>query len=164
MDGMCRRFYNSNAADARAPFAVPGGSRAWRGEGAVMRRKIRVVGAMIERDGCYLITQRPPTASLPLLWEFPGGRVEPGETDQTALARELREEMGITVEVGDRSIHVEHAYEGYDIDFCVYRCRLVSGPIQHIRVHAHCWVRPEDLDRYEFPPADEKSIAKLLGL
>jgi 8-oxo-dGTP diphosphatase len=129
-----------------------------------MRRKIRVVGAMIDKDGRYLITQRPQTASLPLLWEFPGGRVEPGETDGAALARELREEMGIEVEVQDRVIHVEHAYAGYDIDFCVYRCRLVSGPIQHLRVHAHRWVRPEELDQYEFPPADEKSIAKLLGL
>jgi len=129
-----------------------------------MRRKIRVVGAMIEKDGRYLITQRPPTASLPLLWEFPGGRVEPGETDQAALARELAEEMGIGVQVGDRTIHVEHAYEGYDIDFCVYRCALVSGPIKNVRVHAHRWVLPEELDQYEFPPADEKSIAKLLGL
>lgn len=129
-----------------------------------MRRKIRVVGAMIEQDGRYLITQRSPTATLPLLWEFPGGRVEAGETDQAALARELREEMGIAVEVADRCIHVEHAYEGYDIDFCVYRCRLLSGPIRNIRVHAHRWVRPAELDQYEFPPADEKSIAKLLGL
>ena len=129
-----------------------------------MRRKIRVVGAMIEKDGRYLITQRPPTATLPLLWEFPGGRVEPGETDQAALARELREEMGIAVQVGDRTIHVEHAYESYDIDFCVYRCALVSGPIKNVKVHAHRWVLPEELDQYEFPPADEKSIAKLLGL
>lgn len=129
-----------------------------------MRHKIRVVGAMIEKDGCYLITQRPPTASLPLLWEFPGGRVEPGETDEKALARELKEEMKIDVEVGSRVIHVEHAYESYDIDFCVYRCRLVKGPIAHVRVHDHRWVRPEELDRYEFPAADEKTIAKLLGL
>ena len=129
-----------------------------------MRRKIRVVGAMIEKDGRYLITQRPPTASLPLLWEFPGGRVEPGETDQSALARELAEEMQIQVAVGDRVIHVEHSYEAYDIDFCVYRCRLLSGPIRHVRVHAHRWVRPDALDQYEFPPADEKSLAKLLDL
>ena len=129
-----------------------------------MRRKIRVVGAMIEKDGKYLITQRPPTASLPLLWEFPGGRVETGETDQAALARELAEEMGIDVQVGDRVIHVEHAYDAYDVDFCVYRCRLVAGPIRHVRVHAHRWVRPDELDQYEFPPADEKSLAKLLDL
>jgi len=133
-------------------------------EEAWMRRKIRVVGAMIEDGGKYLITQRLPTASLPLLWEFPGGRVEPGETDPEALARELLEEMGISVQVGNRVIHVEHAYEGYDIDFCVYRCRLDEGPIRHIRVHDHRWVRPDELDGYEFPPADEKTIARLLGL
>jgi len=129
-----------------------------------MRLKIRVVGAMIEREGRYLITQRPPTATLPLLWEFPGGKVEPGETDATALARELREEMGIAVEVGERAVHVEHAYEGYDIDFCVYRCRLAGGEIRHVRVHDHRWVRPGELDDYEFPAADEKTIARLLGL
>jgi 8-oxo-dGTP diphosphatase len=129
-----------------------------------MRRKIRVVGAMIEQQGCYLITQRPPTASLPLLWEFPGGRVEPGETDEAALARELREEMGIGVAVGERVIHVEHAYEAYDIDFCVYRCQLRQGPIRNIRVHDHRWVRPNELDQYEFPAADEKTVGKLLGL
>jgi len=129
-----------------------------------MRRKIRVVGAMIESGGKYLITQRPPKATLPLLWEFPGGRVEAGESDQEALARELREEMGISVRVGDRVIHVEHGYESYDIDFCVYRCQHQAGDIQHIRVHDHRWVRPEELDDYEFPAADEKTIAKLLGL
>ncbi len=129
-----------------------------------MRPKIRVVGAMIEQEGKYLITQRPPRATLPLLWEFPGGKVEPGETDPEALARELHEEMGIAVEVGERVIHVEHAYEAYDIDFCVYRCRLRSGDIQHIRVHDHRWVRPEELDDYQFPAADEKTIARLLDL
>ena len=129
-----------------------------------MRRKIRVVGAMIEREGKYLITQRSPHATLPLLWEFPGGRVEPGETDEEALARELMEEMAISVSVGERVIHVEHGYENYDIDFCVYRCQLTGGAIQHLRVHAHRWVAPHELDDYEFPAADEKTIAKLLGL
>lgn len=129
-----------------------------------MRAKIRVVGAMIERDGRYLITQRPPRASLPLLWEFPGGKVEPGETDEEALARELREEMAIVVAVAERVVHVEHAYEQYDIDFCVYRCQLRDGAIQHLRVHDHRWVRAEELDDYEFPAADEKTIARLLDL
>jgi 8-oxo-dGTP diphosphatase len=129
-----------------------------------MRPKIRVVGAMIEREGKYLITQRPPRASLPLLWEFPGGRVEAGETDEEALARELREEMAIAVDVAERVVHVEHAYQNYDIDFCVYRCRLRGGDIQDLKVHAHRWVRPDELDEYEFPAADEKTIARLLDL
>jgi 8-oxo-dGTP diphosphatase len=129
-----------------------------------MRRKITVVGAMIERDGKYLITQRKPTATLPLLWEFPGGRVEPGETDAQALARELQEEMAIEVQVGERAVHVQHAYADYDIDFRVYRCKLVRGEILHLRVHDHRWVAPADLDDYEFPPADQKTFEQLLGL
>src|SRR5512137_1178428 len=104
MDGMGRQFYNAG------PQRV-----AREGRGGWMRRKIRVVGAMIEKDGRYLITQRPPTASLPLLWEFPGGRVEPGETDEAALARELEEELDICVRVGERVVHGEHAYASYDI-------------------------------------------------
>jgi 8-oxo-dGTP diphosphatase len=129
-----------------------------------MRPKIRVVGAMIEREGKYLITQRPARATLPLLWEFPGGKVEPGETDAQALARELREEMAISVQVGERVIHVEHSYAAYDIDFCVYRCHMAGDAIQHLRVHDHRWVRPDELDGYEFPAADEKTIARLLDL
>ena len=119
---------------------------------------------MIERDGKYLITQRRPTATLPLLWEFPGGRVEEGESDETALARELKEEMEIDVDVGDRVIHVQHSYPHYDIDFRVYRCKLVRGDINHKKVHDHRWVSPQEMDRYEFPAADEKTVAQLLDL
>lgn len=129
-----------------------------------MPARVRVVAAMIEKDGKYLITQRRPTATLPLLWEFPGGRVEEGETDEAALARELKEEMEIDVDVGDRVIHVKHSYPNYDIDFRVYRCRLVRGDITHKKVHDHCWVAPQEMDRYEFPAADEKTVAQLLDL
>jgi 8-oxo-dGTP diphosphatase len=125
---------------------------------------IRVVAAMLEKDGRYLITQRRPGASLPLLWEFPGGRVEEGETDAEALARELFEEMGIEVSVGERAIQVHHSYSAYEIDFAVYRCRLKSGEVQHARVHDHRWVKPEELDQFQFPPADEKTLAQLLEL
>lgn len=131
-----------------------------------MSQRIRVVAAMLEQDGRYLITQRRPGGSLPLLWEFPGGRVEEGETDQSALARELREEMEIEVEVKERVMLVHHSYSTYDIDFAVYRCALKAGSpaIAHERVHDHRWVRPQELDRYQFPPADEKTIAQLLDL
>ncbi len=126
-------------------------------------RRIRVVAAMIRRDdGCYLITQRPPHATMPLLWEFPGGRAEDSETDQDALARELLEEMAIEVEIGGQALRVEHAYPEYEIDFRVYHCRIKSGDIQHVRVHDHRWVRPEDLDSFEFPGADARSMDMLL--
>ena len=90
------------------------------------KRKVRVVAAQIERDGRYMITQRKPTSSLPLLWEFPGGRVEEGESDEAALARELKEEMDVEVKVGEASVRVTHEYEAYTIDFRVYRCELLT--------------------------------------
>ena len=129
-----------------------------------MPPRIRVVAAMIEKDGKYLITQRRPTATLPLLWEFPGGRVEEGESDEAALARELKEEMEIELAVGDRVIHVQHSYPHYDIDFRVYRCRLLKDEINHKKVHDHRWVTPQEMDKYELPAADEKTVARLLDL
>ncbi len=129
-----------------------------------MRQKIRVVGAIIEQDGKVLITQRPPKAVLPLLWEFPGGKVEPDETDEQALARELREDLEIEVVVGERATESTHSYPQYDIDFAVYRCRIVGGEIVHRAVRDHRWVRTAELSQYEFPPADEATISMLLGL
>lgn len=99
---------------------------------------------------------------MPLLWEFPGGRAEDLETDEEALARELREEMGIEVAVGEQALCVEHTYPQYEIDFRVYYCSIESGEIRHIRVHDHRWVEPEDLERYEFPGADARSMDMLL--
>lgn len=131
------------------------------------RRHIRVVGAMLQNErGCYLITQRPPTASLPLLWEFPGGRVEEGEDDATALAREIHEEMGVDVEVLGQAMHTHHDYPTYDIDFRVYHCRLAEpeSHIRHLRVHDHRWVTLEEMSGYRFPDADAKTLAKLLDL
>ncbi|MBI3184711.1 MAG: (deoxy)nucleoside triphosphate pyrophosphohydrolase [Myxococcales bacterium] len=131
------------------------------------RRHIRVVGAMLEKQGGrYLITQRPPTASLPLLWEFPGGRVQEGESDPQALARELMEEMGIDVEVLEEVMHTQHEYPHYDIDFRVYRCRLRSpeSAIKHLRVHDHRWVTLSEMSQYKFPDADARTLEKLLDL
>src|SRR5207245_1289859 len=124
-----------------------------------MPHRIRVVAAMIERDGKYLITQRRPTASLPLLWEFPGGRVQEGESDQEALARELEEEMGIRVQAEEEAMHLRHDYPDYEIDFRVFRCTLLSSDseIKHLRVHDHRWVTLEEMSQYRFPDADART-------
>ncbi len=132
-------------------------------EAHVNRPHIRVVAAEIERDGCYLITQRGEHARMPLLWEFPGGRVEEGETDEAALARELAEEMGIRVVVHEHTLHVRHEYDRYTVDFVVYRAETNDEP-KLLRVRDARWVAPDSFDQYEFPGADQASVERLLGL
>ncbi|MBW2225676.1 MAG: NUDIX domain-containing protein [Deltaproteobacteria bacterium] len=87
-------------------------------------KTIRVVAALVERGGQYLITQRRETAVLPLLWDFPGGRVEDGESDEGALAREVGERLGASVEVGQLISFVNHPYEKYAVDLYLYECTL----------------------------------------
>lgn len=123
-----------------------------------------MVAAVIEESGLYLITQRRPTAVLPLLWEFPGGRVEPGETDAEALGREVEHRLGVKIEVGALVSFVTHPYERYAVDLYLYECRLRGGSPEPQHVHAFAWVTSRDFERYEFTPADEISMEKLLGL
>jgi 8-oxo-dGTP diphosphatase len=124
---------------------------------------VRVVaGLMEDSDGRVLITQRRPQAFMPLKWEFPGGKVEQGETDEQALARELLEELGIQVEVGQHFMDKFHVYDDFAVDFNVYRCHIQSGDLRKIAVNDFVWVKPSDLDCYEFPPADEPTIERLI--
>jgi len=93
-------------------------------------RTIRVVAAVLERDGRYLITQRRPTAVLPLMWEFPGGKVEPGETDTQALKRELLHRLGAQIECGKLISFVSHPYEHYSVDLFLYECHFVTDKLE----------------------------------
>ena len=126
-------------------------------------RTIRVVAAVVERDGRYLITQRRPAAVLPLLWEFPGGKVEPGETDVQALKRELLHRLGADIECGKLISFVSHPYEHYTVDLFLYECRLLSEKLEVRNVNAFKWVASSDFEQYPFTPADEASMNKLLG-
>ena len=125
---------------------------------------IRVVAAVIEHDGCYLITQRRPTAVLPLMWEFPGGRVESGEDDAEALLREVRHRLGVTIEPGQLISFVSHPYDRYAVDLYLYECTIVEGEPTEQNVNAFRWVPSADFDQYPFTPADELSMSKLLGV
>jgi 8-oxo-dGTP diphosphatase len=127
-------------------------------------RTIRVVAAVLERDGRYLITQRRATAVLPLMWEFPGGRVEAGETDQQALKRELRHRLGVDIEVGKLISFVSHPYEHYVVDLFLYECALLTEDLEPRAVNAFTWAASQEFDRYPFTPADEASMNKLLGV
>src|SRR4249920_3768354 len=87
---------------------------------------LRVVAAVIARDDRYLITQRRPSAVLPGLWEFPGGRVEEGETDAQALKREVRERVEVDVEVGACIGRRTHDYDGYSVDLALYQATIAD--------------------------------------
>ena len=127
-------------------------------------RAIRVVAGVIERGGRYLITQRRASAVLPLLWEFPGGRVEPGETDATALKREVLHRLGVDVEPGPLISFVTHPYDKYSVDLYLYECALSTGEPRAANVADFRWVPSSEFDRYDFTPADELSMSKLLGV
>lgn len=129
------------------------------------KKVIRVVAAVIERDGRYLITQRRPAAVLPLLWEFPGGRVEDGESDTAALIREVQHRIGAEVAVFEKLGDHFHEYDGYDVLMSMYACALPKGAEPAaVGVHDVRWVTSDELGTYEFPPADQSSMSKLLGL
>jgi len=129
-----------------------------------MTPTIRVVAAVIAQDGRYLVTQRRPTAVLPLLWEFPGGKVEPGETDLEALKREIKHRVGVDVEPGAQISTDSHSYEHYTLELHLYDCRITKGEPKAENVHQFRWVESADFDELAFTPADEISMSKLLGL
>ncbi|AKU97535.1 Mutator mutT protein (7,8-dihydro-8-oxoguanine-triphosphatase) [Labilithrix luteola] len=123
-----------------------------------------MVAAVLERDGRYLITQRRASAVLPLMWEFPGGRVEAGETDQQALKRELTHRLGVEIDVGKLISFVSHPYEHYVVDLFLYECTLVTELLETRAVNAYKWALSQEFDQYPFTPADEASMNKLLGV
>lgn len=127
-------------------------------------KTIRVVAALVERGGRYLITQRRENAVLPLLWDFPGGRVEEGESDEGALAREVTERLGAAVEVGQLISFVNHPYEKYAVDLYLYECKLVTEQLHCHAVKDYAWVTSKEMESYSFTPVDEASMSKLLGV
>ena len=123
---------------------------------------IPVVCALIEdNDGRLLMAQRPPHKHLGLKWEFPGGKVEPGETPEAALHRELNEELGCTIEILRALPRCIHAYEKITIEMIPFVSRLAVGsPEPHLHEHvALQWIAPADLATLDLPAADTPIIA-----
>src|SRR4051794_15811306 len=115
----------------------------------VGKKTIRVVAAVCERDGHYLITQRRDAAVLPLLWEFPGGKVEEGEEDEDALRRELRERLDAEGHIGKKLGEKVHEYDGYRVALVLYEAILREGrPLKARRVNDFRWVASAEFDQY----------------
>ena len=123
-----------------------------------MTTHTRVVGAVIIRDGLVLCAQRGPHGSLPGLWEFPGGKVEAGESPVAALEREIAEELGCTVEIGGEVTTTTHEYAFGTVVLTTFYCRITSGS-PHASEHAAiAWLPPEELAAIEWTPADIPAV------
>ncbi len=124
-------------------------------------RVIDVVAGLVFRDGRLLITQRRAGSHLAGLWEFPGGKLDPGEDWIPALHRELREELAIAVEVGPLVEELTHAYPEKTVRLRFYRCDWKEGEPQALDCAALAWVGPDEFGRYEFPAADGRLLERL---
>lgn len=119
-----------------------------------MQREVRVVAGIVWRDHEVLLARRPPGGTRGGLWEFPGGKVKPGETDQAALARELQEELNIQVEVGDFEQTVIHPYPDLRVVLVAYHARIVGGALTCLEHDRAEWVPPGALGQYQVTDAD----------
>lgn len=132
-----------------------------------MSRLLLVVAcALIDADGRILVAQRPPGKTLAGMWEFPGGKVEPGETPEATLIRELDEELGVTTQAPCLAplTFASHNYEEFHLLMPLYICRRFSGTAHGREGQAIRWIRPQKLRELPMPPADTPLIAHLLDL
>lgn len=125
------------------------------------RKSIEVSAALIFHGGRLLITQRHAKAHLGGLWEFPGGKREPGETFEQCLVREIREELGVEISVDELFEEVRHDYPEKSVHLKFFNCQLLSGEPQPLDCAAVKWVTQAELSAYEFPAADAQLLEKL---
>ncbi|MCG3172275.1 MAG: putative 8-oxo-dGTP diphosphatase 2 [Myxococcota bacterium] len=132
--------------------------------GAAGKNRIVVAAGLIFRGGLLLISQRPPGRHGALQWEFPGGKVHEGESVESALARELEEELGVRVRVHERMELIQHDYPGKSVEIHFHRCSLLEGEPRPLDVHAIAWTGREELNSYDFLEADRAFIAALVRM
>ena len=120
-----------------------------------------VVAALIWEDNRFLACQRPAYKARGLLWEFVGGKVEPGETREQALIRECQEELAVTVAVQDVFMEVDHVYPDLTVHLTLFNASIAEGIPQKIEHNDLRWITVEEIDQYEFCPADEEILRRL---
>lgn len=131
---------------------------------ALRSRTLVVAGLLVDERGLVLLTRRRPDQPMGGFWELPGGKLEPGEAPLAALVRELREELGVAVEVGPIWDVLHHAYPAFDLLMLVYRCRLGAGEVARaVEVADLAWCTPAELAGHEVLPADAPLVARLVA-
>jgi mutator protein MutT len=122
------------------------------------KKRIEVTAAIIRHEGKILITERPEGRHLEGLWEFPGGKKEPGETLEECVIREIREELGVQIKPYKLLLSVTHEYETKIVELYAFLCSLVNGAPAPLEGQKMRWVDPNELSLYRFPPPDQKII------
>ncbi len=130
---------------------------------AAMSAPTAVVAALIWRDGKFMICRRPPHKARGGLYEFPGGKVEPGETKAEALTRECREELAVTVRAVSVYMELTHVYPDMTVDLTLFNAELAEGEPKMLEHTDIRWIRPCEIPRYEFCPADKEILARLMA-
>lgn len=123
----------------------------------------QVVAALIRRGEGFMIFQRPETKTRAFQWEFVGGKVEPGETLEDALVRECREEIGVTVRVGDIFMEVDHEYPDITIHLTLFNAEIEDGIPQRLEHNDIRCITPAEIPDYEFCPADDEILKKIIS-
>ena len=126
-----------------------------------MRNMTEVVAALIWNDDKFMICQRPAHKARGLLWEFVGGKVEHGETKEQALIRECREELAVTISVGNVFMDVVHEYPDLTVHLTLFNATIADGKPQKLEHNDIQWITPREIPNYEFCPADEEILKKI---
>ena len=127
-----------------------------------MRKITEVVAALIWDGDKFLICQRPAHKARGLLWEFVGGKVEPGETREAALIRECREELDITLSVGKVFMEVDHVYPDITVHLVLFHASIASGTPKMLEHNDMKWIHPRQIPEFDFCPADTEILARLM--
>ena len=117
---------------------------------------IEVAAALIWNDNKFLICQRPAHKARGLLWEYVGGKVEPGETKEEALIRECREELDVVISVGDKFFDVVYEYPDVTVHLTLFYAKIINGEIRLLEHNAAAWITPDEINNYAFCPADKE--------
>ena len=125
------------------------------------KKATEVVAALIWNGSRFLICQRPAHKARGLLWEFVGGKVEPGESKEQALARECQEELAVIISVGEVFMEVDHDYPDLNVHLTLFNAAIIEGTPQMMEHNDIRWITPEEIPQYEFCPADEIILRKL---
>lgn len=122
---------------------------------------VQVVAALIRNGNTFLICQRPAHKTRGLLWEFVGGKVEPGETKQEALVRECREELDVEISVSDVFIKLVHEYPDMTVELTLFNSEIRSGTIRMLEHNDIKWITTAEIDNFDFCPADKDILRKI---